>query len=226
MKKLGYYPALVFLLLLCAALSGVFIYLGSTVVKRMGKFKSSDETYKASVEQLKQEEATLNNNQKADKAYADYFTRWVKKEGEMDEAKLRQKLQKSAEEMGLSVYDIVPLGAPTSDKDKTAPAKRKNLLDKMMEPKARPPLPGVIPGMPGGAAENEMIELRVTVSGSFSQLMAWLGKAEGEMGSLRVVQTEWTARAPDEVRLTAGVRYKMMGEMKPEGQPKKPEDKK
>ena len=60
-----------------------------------------------------------------------------------------------------------------------------------------------------------MVQLRVTLLGPFNGLMAWLAKAEEELGGLRVVRTSWMARSPEEVKLTVGIYYNTIGAGEP-----------
>jgi len=192
---------------------------------------------KMSQAQLEDEQRKLADNQKIDKLYNDYFARWVDKEGKIDEAKLKQKLQKMAEDLGLNVVEMVPLSTQESGK-LGANGGRTNSGG-----------PAVVPGMPpyigAGAmsASKSFIEMKITLLGSFQQLMVWMEKAENELGSMRFVQSRWmnyvinVLKKPsnlktvhfyqrknrsssekssrvDEVRLTVGFRYRMIEDLK------------
>ena len=214
MKKLGYYPALTFLLLVCLLITGAFIYQSAMILGHISKYKSSGEMLRNSQAQLEAEQLKLANNQKSDKAYDDYFTRWIGKECRVDETKLKLKLQKMAEELGINIYEIVPLSTPDTDtienngkNMKANPMSSKSMLLKNIGPSPNP-------AGYGNTVAADMIELKMTLLGPFPQLMIWMEKAENELGSLRFVQVRWIARSPDEVRLTIGLRYKMMGEAK------------
>jgi len=212
MKRLGYYPALVVLLSVYLVAIGFFVLQSAGTLDSMKKYKSSGEMLKSSQTQLTEEELKLENNQKVDKVYNDYFARWIDKEGRIDETKLKQRLQKMAEELSLNIYEMVPLDTPESATDGH---ESKELKAKSMPNKSMPfnsmamPSRGTLGGIPLSA--TPMIELKVTLMGPFSQLMVWVERAENELGSLRIVQTRWVARSPDEVRLTIGFRYKMIG---------------
>lgn len=212
MRRFGYYPALVFLLLMCLAASGFFIYLSGIVIKRMGTFKSSDDSYKASIKELQNEQTIFDNNKKNDKAYEEYFARWASREGDLDETKLRAKIQKMSEELGLMVVEISPLNAVGDEAAR--PARRKNPMDRMFEAKPKVSVDPVAAGVPAVGLAPGMVELRVVLTGPFAPMMTWLARMETELGSLRVSQTEWLARSPEEVRLTVGLRYKMIGGIK------------
>jgi|GEM_PF-2225268 hypothetical protein len=209
MKKLGYYPALTILMLVYITAIGFFVMQSVATLDKMKKYKSSGEMLRISQKQLEDEQKKLAENQKIDKIYNDYFARWLDKEGRIDESKLKQKLQKMAEELGVNVIEVSPLNMQSG-------VRSNRLGPKMPSTRAvGAPPPGMpIPPVITTQQSRNLIELKVTMVGPFQQLMAWMRRAENEMGSLRIVQTRWVARSPEEVRLTVGFRYKMIGEIK------------
>ena len=215
MRKMGYYPALVFIMLACMTAAGAFIFLSAETFKRMSGYKGSDAAYQASVKQLDDEKTAMQNNQQADRNYNEYFTRWKQKEGLMDETKLKERFQKTAEELGVTIYEVVPLSAPEKEENgKTKAAEAKAMKRPRPALPDRPGMNGdnMPPGIPSATGgDPEMVELRITLLGPFAQLMAWMERAENELGGLRIIRTSWVARSTEEVKLTVGLRYKIVG---------------
>ena len=214
MKKIGYYPALIFIMLICASIVGAFGFFSAQTLKRMSGYKGSDVAYKESVKQLNDEKTAMENNQQADRTYNEYFVRWKQKESALDEAKLKEKLQKMAEELGVSIYEVVPLNAPEKeDNGKIKTAEIKTPRRPKMPMRVNSP-DGVLPGQGDSSAKSGagMVELRIVILGPFAQLMAWMERAENELGGLRIVRTSWVARSTEEVKLTVGLRYKIVGD--------------
>jgi hypothetical protein len=215
MKKLGYYPALIFLLMLCSTGVAVCVFLSAGVLKSMTNYKNSDDAYKASVKQLEAEKASIEENEKIDKSYEELLEKWREKEGGMDETRLKQKMQKIAEEAGVNVYEVGPLWALEKDEGEAAAQFQKK---NTRRPRVQRPInlsgntPSAAPGINAPLAETgRPIEFHIVLLGSFTNLMQWLERAENELGGLRVVQTRWVARSPEEIKLTVGVRYKTIG---------------
>ena len=200
MKRLGYYPALVVLMSACLIGVGVFVFLSAQTMKKISGYKSSDDLYKASVKQLDEANAAYEQNQKTDRVYGEYLARWEQQEGKLDELQLKQKIQRIAETSGVQIYEAAPLNAPEKDDpnaNKTQP--------KTPRRAAR-----------AGESPAEMVEIRIVFLGPFNGLMQCLTKMESELGGLRIVRTSWAARSPEEVKLTVGLRYKMMQAVQPQ----------
>lgn len=212
MRRMGYYPALSVILLLCGLGVGAFVFLTMEVAKKIGSYKSSDEVYATTVKQLEDAKAAQRDSEKTDKMYTEYLTRWAKQEGQLDEPKLKQKFQKIAEAAGVKVLEVGPLGAGDREGPPGRNPRGRN------RPTAQPPLPPEgLPQEQSGALQTHTkghdIELKVTLLGPFGGLMSWLTRAEGEIGGLRIISTSWMARSPEEVRLSVGLRCKIIGEL-------------
>lgn len=201
MKRFGYYPALVVLMCLCLAGVGVFVFLSAQTLKKISGYKSSDDLYKTSVKQLDDANAAYEQNQKTDRVYSEYLARWETQEGKLDELAFKQKIQRITESSGVQIYEAVPLNSPEKD-----------------DPNAGKPT-GKAPRRQtrAGEAPNQMVEIRMVLLGPFNGLMQCLSKMESELGGLRIVRTSWSARSPEEVKLTVGLRYKMMQPPPPTG---------
>lgn len=201
-QRMGYYPALLVILLVCGLGVGVFAFLSAQTWKKISGYKSSDDLYKASVKELEQAQRARDENQKTDKVFSDYLARWEQQEGVLDELKFKQKVQRLAEASGVQIYEAVPLNSPEKD-----------------DPSANKPQAGKAPRARRSSDSSAgMVEVRMVLIGPFGGLMNLLTKMESEMGGLRIVRTSWAARSPEEVRLTVGLRYRTIGT--PEGEAK------
>ncbi len=203
MKRLGYYPALIFWCLVGAAGLGFCVFLCLGVVKRMGNYKGPDAAYQSSLRQLEQEQKRLESNQRTDKAYLDYFKRWDGQLSGLNEATLRQRIEKIAEENNIVISGVSQLGAdrPADEGQGQAPRRyRPSLATKT---------PGKKTPVPVGGASRGMIEMEVTILGPFSALTKFVAQLESQFGSLKIIKTQWTARSPEEVQVVLGLQCKL-----------------
>lgn len=202
MKRMGYTPALVVILLICSLGVGVFGFLSAQTFKKISGYKSSDELYKKSVLELEAAQRALEENQKTDKIYGEHLKRWEEREGALDELALKQKIQQIAQETGVQIYESAALNAP--EKDDAAASKN------------------VPPRTVRRSNEPGLVEIRIVFLGPFNGLMALMAKMESELGGVRLVRASWGARSPEEVKLTLGLRYRTMPQPNkaPEGEAK------
>jgi hypothetical protein len=203
MKQMGYYPALIFILLLAAGVASAFVVLIMQSQKRIGSYQGSDKSVSQAQMEYDALQANIRTGQEAAKVYAGFFDLWVESEGTLRGPELRKVLQEVAQQTQVTLFEVVATGDtanPSTEPGRTG-------RSRPMRP-ARPSEMEDMPMPPGQGMPQGVEDLSATLLGPFPNLLTYLHTLEGRLSSMRILEVSWQARSPEEVKLTLRLHYK------------------